>query len=257
MHRARGTQPQSSTMRSALESCCWKSCSWRLTWATRRLLACSFDNSRSLTSFGFRSVFWNVLLVVITNVTFCRENILTSRKKLRNNSRSSDSMTPSALSRTKVTCSWICLLQSLSHCPGFSGTCVLTTLRHELIISIVVSLKVVFDDKLQNNTVLSFSGLANSQATRFATVVFPNPGPPLIRITGAVPLWTFSLMSCIWSPRPITCSSDKSSGRQLESSETFPIFSSSFSLLHCSSSSSTKWASWSMVTLFKNWSFFR
>ena len=159
-------------------------------------MACSVDNGGSLTSFNGKSGFSNVVLAVITNVTFRRDNFLTSRKVSRNGSRSSDSRTPSALSRTKVTWSWICLLQSLSHCPGFSGTCVLTTLLHELNISMVISWNVFFDNKLQKKTVRSFS-LSNSQATRLATVVFPNPGPPVIRITGTVPLSTFSLMSCI------------------------------------------------------------
>ena len=250
MQSAKGTPPHSSTILSDLASFCLTS--WSLTREIRMFFASSTDACFSSTTLGCRSGWLNFSLDVMTNVTFCLDNIRMALNIFKKELRSLDSSTPSALSRTNVTCVLICLLQSLSHCSGFSGTCEWILLQ-ESIISVATSLTFAFVTRLQNKTVPSFSGLANnSWATSFATVVFPKPGPPVIRTTPTVPFFTNSLTCCISCVRPKIHSSGILSGRQLRSSDiTSP--SSLCSLVHCSICSSTlRVRSWSMASVFRS-----
>ena len=209
------------------------------------------DKGCNLTSFGCKSECSNVFLVVITNVTFCLDRLRKSHKRLRNDSLSPESRTPSALSRTNVTWLWICLLQSLSHCPGFSGTCVLTE-PHMLIILMATSFKVDFVCKLQNSTVPSFSEISNSWATRLATVVFPNPGPPVTRTTGMSPPSAIFVTRSISWLRPNTFCFSIMSGKQLRGLKLDEwILSCSCILFHSlASSSKCRLVSWSMGSFF-------
>ena len=182
----------------------------------------------------------------MTNPTFSTDNILMSDKMLINDSRSLDSRTPSALSRTNVTWFGTCMLQFVNHCPGFSRTCVLA-LPHELIIPTTTSLKSVFVCKLQNSTVIFVSDFFNSCATLLATVVFPNPGPPVIRTTGVFPPSASFLIRSMCLLRPNTSSSGISRGRQWRRL----LFCCSCTLFHFSAcSSERRFVSWSMGLFF-------
>ena len=188
----------------------------------------------------------------MTNVTFCCDDVLISRKMFSNKLRSFDSRTPSALSRTNVTCVSICLLQSLSHCFGFPGTFVWIA-PHEWIISVATSLNVLCVSRLQNKTVLSFSGLANSWATLLATVVFPNPGPPVTRTIGSGPVCIILMTSFISSSRPKVSFSGTLSGRKLQKLEVWSHSSCCSTFLQFSTCSATaRRVSWSIGLSFRS-----
>ena len=60
---------------------------------------------------------------------------------------------------------------------------------------VAISFNSALDPREQHKTLLQPSDLASSWATLFATVVFPNPGPPVMTAMETVPLWTAS-MTC-------------------------------------------------------------
>ena len=99
-------------------------------------------------------------------------------------------------------------------CSGFSGNFVWSS-PHEWIISVATSFRLALDERLQNSTALLFSVLADSWATEIATVVFPNPGPPMIKATGIVPSSMISMTCCVSWDRPNSSSYGSLSGKQL------------------------------------------